>query len=151
MMEEPDQRQMQRNFYLALTPLLGHEIAKEEAGFTPPSDEIGEAEVKDVLESWFRMSASGAGEVIANCAWWMTQLLDPDKMLGAAEGTILFDRLSSFAVSILRILVDQGIVAFTREHEVPDFLLSSEQSFSMDQLDFLSFLEQFMEGGDHDE
>jgi hypothetical protein len=35
-------RQQQRNFYLHLSPLEGHEIAEDEGGFTSPSDEARE-------------------------------------------------------------------------------------------------------------
>lgn len=147
MMEENDVRRQQRNFYLYLSPIEGHEIAEEQGGFTTPSDEAMEHELRDVLKLWLTLQQTDAGELIANCAWWMTQYMDPEHKMNATEGITHLDRLTSFAVSVINQLVTEGIIEFTEIPELPDIRLSSEYKFDSSQLDFLKNIEKLWEEG----
>lgn len=141
-------RQQQRNFYLYLSPIDGHEIAEEEGGFTSPSEEAMEAEIRDVLTHWLTLQQGDAGEIIANCAWWMTQYMDPDKRLAATEGVVYLDRLTSFIVSVLALLMKKGIIELKQKPELPDIRLSSEVLFDGNSLDILSYLQSLLEEDD---
>lgn len=147
MMEENDVRRQQRNFYLYLSPIEGHEIAEEQGGFTTPSDEAMEHELRDVLKLWLTLQQTDAGELIANCAWWMTQYMDPEHKMNATEGITHLDRLTSFAVSVINQLVTEGIIEFTEIPELPDIRLSSEYKFDSSQLEFLKNIEKLWEEG----
>jgi hypothetical protein len=141
-------RQQQRNFYLYLSPIDGHEIAEEEGGFTSPSEEAMEAEIRDVLTHWLTLQQGDAGEIIANCAWWMTQYMDPEKRLAASEGVVYLDRLTSFIVSALALLLEQGVIDLKQRPELPDIRLSSEVLFDGNSLDILSYLQSLLEEDD---
>lgn len=144
-------RQQQRNFYLHLSPLEGHEIAEDEGGFTSPSDEAMEAEMRDILRHWLTLQQGDAGEIIANCAWWMTQYMDPDKRLAASEGVVYLDRLTSYAVAVLALLIKADVIDLKQRPELPDIKLSSEVQFDASSLDILSYLQSLLEEKDDDE
>lgn len=84
--ESEKRRKRQRNFYLYMSPLEGHEIAVEEGGFTAPSEDLAEIEIRDILKFWMTLQQTEAGEILADSAWWMTQYMDPDNKFGATEG-----------------------------------------------------------------
>ena len=144
-MEEQERRQFQRNFYLKLSPIDGHEIAESQGGFVTPSEESAEAEIRDTLKLWLTLQQGQAGEIIANCAWWMTQYMDPDKGLAATEGVVYLDRLTSFAVAVMGQLVDAGVIELKENPEIPDILLSTENLLSPEHLDMLNNLESLWE------
>jgi hypothetical protein len=150
-MEDQDtRRQQQRNFYLHLSPIDGHEIAENEGGFTSPSEEAIEAEIRDVLVHWLTLQQGDAGEIIANCAWWMTQYMDPDKRLAATEGVVYLDRLTSYVVSVLALLIESDIIELKQKPELPDIRLSSGVDFDGKSLDILSYLQSLLEEEDDD-
>jgi len=143
-------RRQQRNFYMMLSPIEGHEIAEEEAGFVAPAEDSLEHEIRDVLRHWLTLQQSNAGNIIANCAWWMTQYMDPERKMDAEEGVTHLDKLTSFAVSVIGLLIQEGIVELTVKPEIPDIKISTEGFFDSSQLDFLKNLERLMEEGDDD-
>jgi hypothetical protein len=143
-------RRQQRNFYMMLSPIEGHEIAEDEAGFVAPAEDSLEHEIRDVLRHWLTLQQSNAGNIIANCAWWMTQYMDPERKMDAEEGVTHLDKLTSFAVSVLGLLIQEGIVELTVKPEIPDIKISTEGFFDSSQLDFLKNLERLMEEGDDD-
>jgi hypothetical protein len=143
-------RRQQRNFYMMLSPLDGHEIAEEEAGFVAPAEDSLEHEIRDVLKLWLTLQQSDAGTIIANCAWWMTQYMDPERKMDAEEGVTHLDKLTSFAVSVLGLLIKDEIVELKVDPELPDIKISTEGLFDSSQLDFLKNLERLMEEGDDD-
>lgn len=146
-------RQQQRNFYLRLSPIEGHDIASEEGGFVAPSDEAMEHELRDILKLWLTLQQSSAGEIIANCAWWMTQYMDPEKRLGATDGVESLDKLTSYAVAVIGLLRDAGVIQFLEEPELPEIRLSSEHDFDPSQLEFLKYLDfdALLEEGDDEQ
>lgn len=144
-MDEQERRQFQRNFYLKLSPIDGHEIAEEQGGFVAPSDESAEAEIRDTLKLWLTLQQGQAGEIIANSAWWMTQYMDPEKRLAATDGVVYLDRLTSFAVAVMGQLLDAGVIELKEVPEIPDILLSTENLLSPENLDMLKNLESLWE------
>jgi hypothetical protein len=135
---------------MMLSPIEGHEIAEEEAGFVAPAEDSLEHEIRDVLRHWLTLQQSNAGNIIANCAWWMTQYMDPERKMDAEEGVTHLDKLTSFAVSVIGLLIQEGIVELTVKPEIPDIKISTEGFFDSSQLDFLKNLERLMEEGDDD-
>jgi len=142
-MTDEERRLRQRNFYLRLSPFEGHIIAEDEAGFMSPSEEILEAEIRDTVSLWMSLQQGLAGEVIANCAWWMTQHMDPDKRLDATQGVTQLDKLTSFAVAVVGQLVDSGCVTLNEKVELPDIKLSTEKEWHPSATDFLTELDRF--------
>lgn len=143
-------RQLQRNFYLKLSPIDGHEIATDEGGFVTPSDEAMEHELRDILKLWLTLQQTDAGEIIANCAWWMTQYMDPERQLGATGGVERLDKLTSFAVAVVGLLEEAGVIEFKQVPDLPEIKLSTEQDFDLTQLEFLKYLDfdSLLEEGD---
>lgn len=150
MQDEDDEkrRKRQRNFYLYMSPLEGHEIAAEQGGFTAPSDDLAEIEIRDVLKFWMTLQQMEAGEILADSAWWMTQYMDPTHSLGATEGVTYLDKMTSYAVAVLYALVESGVITIVNPPELPDFKLSTAESFSNKELDILSFLQSMLEDDD---
>ena len=146
-MEDPyaDQRRRQRNFYLNLSPLEGHEIASEQGGFVAPAEDTMEAEIRDILSHWLSLQGGDAGTIIADCSWWMTRYLDPHAKLDASEGMQHLDSLTSFIVACLAVMEAEGIITIERA-EVPDIRLSTED-YSSDvgsRIELIKLLESMM-------
>ena len=146
-----DNRRQQSNFYLKLSPIEGHEIAQDEGNFILPSEESMEHELRDVLRLWLTLQQTSAGEIIANSAWWMTQYMDPERRLTATEGMVHLDKLTSFAVSVVGQLIDEGILEFAVHPDIPDIRLSREHKFDISQMDFLNNIERLLEEIEEDE
>jgi hypothetical protein len=136
-------RKQRRNFFLYLSPFEGHSIANDN-GFVPSSEEAMEAEIKDVLALWLTLQQGKAGEMIANSAWWMTRHMDPDNQLTAESGVGMLDSLTSFAVSVISMLLNSGVISLNEKVEIPDIMLSTAEFFSKDQSEALSLFEDFM-------
>lgn len=144
-------RIQQRNFYMRLSPINGHEIAESEGGFVTPSEESLEHEIRDTLRLWMTLQQGRGGETIANCSWWMTQYMDPERKFDANEGVDTLDKLTSFAVSVIGLLIDNGVLKIVEDVELPDIRLSTETPFDSLQLDFLRNLEDIMRKDDEDD
>ena len=147
-MNEDERRQFQRNFYLKLSPIEGHEIAEEQGGFSSPSSDTAEEEIRDTLTLWLKLQHGDAGEIIANSAWWMTQYMAPEKKLAATDGVVYLDRLTSFAVAVLGQLFDAGIIDLKIDPDIPNIALSTDDFLSAEQNETLRFLESLWEDND---
>lgn len=62
-----------RLYYLMLSPASGQNFA-EQAGFSPPSEEVQEAETYDVISRWAIMTTAGIMEDIIETAEWFLDL-----------------------------------------------------------------------------
>ena len=105
-----------RNFILNMSLSDGQAMAANSGHATP--DEQGRyLEGLDVLRRWAVLNASGAMDVVAESAGWMTTLLrQPDwtaDNLQAAYSSFL-----SFAASTLFRLQDEGLIMFAHEPAV---------------------------------
>jgi hypothetical protein len=152
MNEQDDKRLLQRNFYLYMSPFEGHDLAEEHGGFSGQSDDIAEAETADILKFWLTLQSLDAGEIIADCAWWMTRMVDPEGRGGADGGVEMLDQYTAYAVSVMKQLLDKNVIAFTKvPDDLPEFRLDSGQSFNDKDMDVLTFLQQLFEEGNEDE
>jgi hypothetical protein len=144
-------RLRQRNFYLNLSPLEGHEIASDQGGFVSPAEDTMEAEMRDILAHWLNLQAGELGNVIADCAWWMTRYLDPEAKLDAAEGMQHLDSLTAFVVACMAVLESEGYITI-RETDIPDIRISSEGfDGAQSRADIIQLLESMMEEPEDDE
>lgn len=141
----------QRKFYLYMSPFDGHDYAEKYGKFTSPSLDIMEAEVRDVLALWLKIQQSSIGEVIADSAWWMLRLMDPDNRKGAEESMEILDGLTSFGMSLLGQLVDLGFVTMTEEVDIPEIVTSADLQFNREDFDFLKQVESLWEDNENDE
>lgn len=62
-----------RMYYLMLSPSQGQEFA-ETVGFSPPSEEVEESEVYDVISRWAVLAAAGVLEDAISTAEWFLEL-----------------------------------------------------------------------------
>lgn len=152
-MDSTSKRQ-RRNFFLYLSPFAGHTYATEN-GFIPPSADAMEAEVRDVLKLWLTLQQGKAGEMIANSAWWMTRHIDPDNKFTAEEGVGMLDSLTSFAVSTVSLLLNEGVISLNEDVEIPDIMLSTDGFSNEERSDlfftFEDLLSKFIHGDDDEE
>jgi hypothetical protein len=120
----------QRGFYLKLTPQGGNLMAGLFGGFLSASTDVQEAELADTLKLWFTAQATGAGETVQDAAWWMTQVIDPRRRLSQQETTKKTEEFVSFAVATIGLLVDEGLLAWNKEVEIPTLLTSTSDLLS---------------------
>lgn len=135
-------RKQQRNFYLHLSPIEGHDIAAEHGGFTPPSEDAMEAEIRDVLSLWMTLQQGKGGTLLANSAWWMTRYMDPDNKMDASEGVSMLDNLTAFSIAVLAGLIEAKVVEVIDKPDLPSILLSTEGLMDDDEIDLFSKFEE---------
>lgn len=141
----------QKKFYLFMSPFEGHDLAEKYGNFHPPSPDIMESEMKDTLTVWLQVQQSSAGEILADSAWWMMRLLDPEGRKGADESMEILDGLTSFGMSIIGQLLDLGLIQMTEDIDIPTIIASSDLQFSEDDFSFLKTLEAIWEDKEDDE
>lgn len=125
MIDAEERAAKQRSFYLKLSPQLGQTIATSIGGFLPPGEDSQESEVRDTMSLWLKMHFSGALATVADSSWWMTRFMDRQGRLTRAESENRADELASFAVATVGMLLDSGILQFTKEPETPKLVTST--------------------------
>jgi hypothetical protein len=125
MIESADERaSSQRNFLLKLSPQLGHVLAEQLGGFVTPGTDSMESEIRDTLGLWMRLYHSGATATIKDASWWMSRFTDKYGRLPREEAVAKSDELSCFAIATIGLLLDQGILKFTKEPAIPKLVTS---------------------------
>lgn len=94
-------------------------------GFIIPGMDSQEAELKDSMSLWFSAHASGASEYINDAAWWMTSFMDKPHRMSRQEAEQRTDELASFAVAVLGQLIDNKVVQWVTEPEIPELRTST--------------------------
>jgi len=117
---------LHRTFLLRVSPHIGHLIAERIGGYTSPSTDGAQHELRDTLLLWFKLHATGGLPMVKDTAWWMSRLQDQYGRLTKEETDQKVDELASYAVATIGILIDKGVLAFAKEAEVPTILLSHE-------------------------
>lgn len=138
----------QHKFYTDLSPQGGQMLAHMLGGFDPPSIDIQEAEIRDSLSLWMKMQESGAGEVLTDAAWWMHHALDPKNRMNRAEANQHTDELMGFAVAAISLLMENNIITFTQEPEIPEIRLSTYEMAENDADTIADLEKQFEEEDD---
>lgn len=140
-----------RQFYLYMSPFEGHDLAQKHGNFEVPSRDVLEAEVKDILTSWLTIQQSSVGQIVADSAWWMLRLMDPDNSKGAEESMLILDGLTSFGMSLLGQALANGLISLSEDVEIPDIVTSAEGMLSDSDFDLLSQIEALWEETHDDE
>jgi len=109
----------QRRFFLNLFPLGGSIVASNSGGFIAPGPDSQEAELRDAMTLWLQMQHSGAGDSVADTAWWMTRFMDPHGRKNKTETDIRHNELTSFAVAAIGELLASGTIDFVNQPEIP--------------------------------
>jgi hypothetical protein len=146
--EKEKRAERQRSFLLKLAPQAGHQLARL-FGFTPPSLDAMELELRDVLTLWFKMQSSGALPEVADASWWMTKYLDHDNRMTREEAHNKSDELTSFAVAVIGQLLDTGKLQWVGNPPIPQMILS--ESYDPDTLAIDKAVIERLEGGVEDE
>lgn len=145
-----DRTVAQHKFYTDLSPQGGQMIAHMLGGFSPPSMDIQEAEIKDSLTLWMKMQESGAGELLTDAAWWMHHALDPNNRMTREEANRHTDELMGFAVAAVSQLMEAKILTFVKDPEIPEIRLSTYEMAEADA-DTIADLEKQFQKDDNDE
>ena len=117
---------LQRTFMLRVSPQIGHDIAEQLGGFVTPGIDSMHHDLKDTLELWFKMYAAGGTALVKETAWWMTRLHDRYGRLSRDETTQRADELSCYAIATIGTLIDQGVLQFAKEVEIPKIMIPGE-------------------------
>lgn len=132
MIDSEERAARQRSFYLKLAPAIGQQLATAMGGFVPPGEDGQEEELKEALELWFKAQNSGAAAILADAAWWMTKFQDRMGRMSRAEAVARTDELQSYAIAALGLLMEKGIVQFTKEPEIPKLVKSTHDPINRD-------------------
>lgn len=97
-----------RTFILSLDADNGQGLA-EQAGFTPPSTEVGEREQRQVLKDWAVMDAEGVLPRLMQYASWYTELVVPAHA-GIEERLAANQAFVTFAVASIARLKARGLL-----------------------------------------
>lgn len=125
MIDAENRAAKQRAFYLKLSPVGGHGIAKGLGGFIDPGMDSIEEEMRDSLLHWYKMANSGAVPIIADTAWWMTRFMDKFGRMSRPEAQERSDELTSYAIAAIGLLLDDGILQYRNEPTAPNLVTST--------------------------
>ena len=110
-MEDIDKRM----FYLMLSPTDGQKYA-EVMGFSPPSVEVQELEIIDMLLRWSFLVNSGVMDCVSEASDWFLDLIIEEGKI-----PIPYDAfksiLTSFATAMLNTLIDNELIGVVVDNE----------------------------------
>lgn len=96
----------QRMFYLMLSPTEGQKYA-DTMGFSPPSEDVQELEVMDVMSRWVTLYKTNILDDIMETAKWFVALLEKsDKLSSPADE--FSAALTVYSASLLNKIMDNG-------------------------------------------
>jgi hypothetical protein len=105
----------QRMFYLMLSPVEGQSFAHS-MGFPPPSEEVQEIEIMDVLSRWLVAQKSGTlDEIRESSTWFVDFLAKTDRLVSPSDD--LESALTVFSLSMLNKLLDKGFIGLIMDEE----------------------------------
>jgi hypothetical protein len=82
-------------------------------------------DLKDTLELWFKMYATGGTPLIQDTSWWMTRMQDRYGRLSKEDTLQKCDELTCFAIATIGTLIDKGVLRFSKEATIPDILVGA--------------------------
>jgi hypothetical protein len=98
----------QRMFYLMLSATEGQKFASS-MGFAPPSEDVQELEIMDVLSRWLMASQTGLLDEIREASEWFVSFLETtDKINSPSEDFI--NALSVFSLALTNKLLENGYI-----------------------------------------
>ena len=105
--------QEKRMYYLMLSPSIGQEFA-EEAGFSPPSTDVQEAETYDVLARWTLITTTDLLPDIIETADWFCDIREFEDVEDRED---LHRILVSHGVGLLNHFLDNGKLMIVLKEE----------------------------------
>lgn len=111
----------QRMFYLMLSPTEGQKYA-DVMGYSPPSEDVQELEVMDVMSRWITLHKTQVLDHIMETADWFVEFLEKSDKLSSPSDEFKA-ALTVFSASLLNRLMDNGRVGlFLNPDEAEDLL-----------------------------
>lgn len=110
-MEDIDKRM----FYLMLSPTDGQKYA-EIMGFSPPSIEVQELEIIDMLLRWSFLVNSGVMDCVAEASDWFLDLIEEEGSLALPHDAFR-TVLTSFSTALLNTLMDNELIGVLIDNE----------------------------------
>ena len=99
-----------RNFYLMMSAVEGQQFAID-MGFVPPSEDIAEIEMEEVLTRWAVFLHYGLLKEIEQSSKWFTQFLKKTKKIDSNEQEFR-SLLTVYGVAMLNKIMDSEKLAF---------------------------------------
>lgn len=113
-----------RTFYLMLSATEGQEFAST-MGFQPPSEDVQEMEIMDVVSRWVVLAKAGVFEdVLESGEWFVDFLVENDKLVSPPEQ--FFNALTVFGIAMLNKLMDKNIIGIVLNDELAKELDDNE-------------------------
>lgn len=125
----------QRDFYLKVMPMIGQHIAHAVGGFAIPGIDSQEMELKRNIGHWVKFGQSPVVPMVRDAAWWMSQLTDPHHKLSREQQEQVADHMASYALAVLGQLIDNKIIDWVDEPEIPEIQLAESPSIDFDHVD----------------
>jgi len=111
----------QRMFYLMLSPTEGQKYA-DVMGYSPPSEDVQELEVMDVMARWVTLYKTHVLDDIMETADWFVELLDKTDKLSSPSSEFKA-ALTVFSASLLNRMMDNGKLGlFLNPEDVEDLI-----------------------------
>lgn len=126
MTEQTTREARQKKFYRDVFPIEGQLVALTYGGFTPSSPDTAAEEMRETFRLWHSVQASGSNDIIADSAWWMTHITDPKRRMSQEEYKEKSMVFQSYAVATLGQLMEQGIVQWVEEPDIPTMIIMSD-------------------------
>jgi hypothetical protein len=124
-----------RAFLLGLNVASGPALAIVRGGHPQPSPEVMEKEVEDVLKHYLVMEKSGVRDTLVQTSTIMARLTDPYNRDTLDHIAYMAHVFSSFFMSNMKILIDNGVVALTNPPAIEKtWTLSTEHTFLDEEL-----------------
>ena len=109
----------QRMFYLMLSPTDGQQYA-DLMGFAPPSEEVQEMEIMDIMSRWITLYKTNVLNDIMESVGWFVQLLQTSDKISSPPDEFS-SALTVFSASLLNRMMDSGKIGlFVDSKEMSD-------------------------------
>lgn len=135
MQQNDDDKALHREFLRGLSVQFGEVLAVLRGGHPQPSPEVMEKEVEDVLKHYLLLEKSGIADIVSTTGFLMTRLMDPYNKYSLQHSMYMTQALVSFFASNVKLLIDQGLIAFVNPPEIEKtWTLSTEHKFVDEEL-----------------
>lgn len=110
----------QRMFYLMLSPTEGQKYA-DVMGYSPPSEDVQELEIMDVMSRWVTLYKTDILEEITEAADWFVEFLNKSDKLNSPPDEFRA-ALTVFSASLLNRMMDSGKIGlFLNPEDIEEF------------------------------
>jgi beta-lactamase class D len=114
-----------RMFYLMLSATEGQKFASS-MGFAPPSEDVQELEIMDVLSRWLMVSKSGIFDEMTEAAHWFVEFLEKTEKINSPPEDFV-NALTVFAIALINKMLENGFIGLIVSDETLEELEGIEE------------------------